>query len=88
MVGHLLIVTRLTRRKHWLDWFEHGREIPEATAYCAELGAEPYICLNIGTGSLREAAALSGRPKAPVASRPERPSALARRVGSRDQGKV
>jgi len=29
----------------------------EFLGYCAELGAEPYICLNMGTGSLREALA-------------------------------
>jgi alpha-N-arabinofuranosidase len=29
----------------------------EFLAYCAELGTEPYICLNIGTGSLTEALA-------------------------------
>jgi alpha-N-arabinofuranosidase len=27
----------------------------EYLAYCAELGAEPYICLNMGTGTLAEA---------------------------------
>ena len=27
----------------------------EYLAYCAELGAEPYICLNMGTGTLSEA---------------------------------
>ena len=27
----------------------------EFLAYCAELGASPYICLNMGTGSLSEA---------------------------------
>jgi len=27
----------------------------EFLAYCAELGAEPYICLNMGTGTLAEA---------------------------------
>ena len=26
-------------------------------AYCAELGTEPYICLNMGTGTLEEALA-------------------------------
>ena len=29
----------------------------EFLAYCAELGTEPYICLNMGTGSLEEALA-------------------------------
>jgi alpha-L-arabinofuranosidase len=29
----------------------------EFLSYCAELGAEPYICLNMGTGSLTEALA-------------------------------
>ncbi|MBO0774840.1 MAG: alpha-N-arabinofuranosidase [Actinobacteria bacterium] len=29
----------------------------EFLAYCAELGAEPYICLNMGTGTLAEALA-------------------------------
>lgn len=29
----------------------------EFLGYCAELGAEPYICLNMGTGSLSEALA-------------------------------
>jgi alpha-N-arabinofuranosidase len=29
----------------------------EYLAYCAELGAEPYICLNMGTGTLEEALA-------------------------------
>jgi alpha-N-arabinofuranosidase len=29
----------------------------EFLGYCAELGAEPYICLNMGTGSLEEALA-------------------------------
>ena len=29
----------------------------EFLAYCAELGAEPYICLNMGTGTLEEALA-------------------------------
>lgn len=29
----------------------------EFLAYCGELGAEPYICLNMGTGSLSEALA-------------------------------
>jgi alpha-N-arabinofuranosidase len=29
----------------------------EYLAYCAELGTEPYICLNMGTGSLEEALA-------------------------------
>jgi alpha-N-arabinofuranosidase len=29
----------------------------EFMAYCAELGTEPYICLNMGTGSLEEALA-------------------------------
>jgi alpha-L-arabinofuranosidase len=27
----------------------------EFLAYCSELGTEPYICLNMGTGTLREA---------------------------------
>jgi alpha-N-arabinofuranosidase len=29
----------------------------EFMAYCAELGTEPYVCLNMGTGSLEEALA-------------------------------
>ena len=29
----------------------------EYLAYCAELGTEPYICLNMGTGTLEEALA-------------------------------
>ena len=29
----------------------------EFLAYCAELGTEPYICLNMGTGTLKEALA-------------------------------
>src|ERR1700748_1259829 len=29
----------------------------EFLAYCAELGTEPYICLNMGTGTLAEALA-------------------------------
>src|SRR5215813_5754873 len=29
----------------------------EFMAYCAELGTEPYICLNMGTGTLEEALA-------------------------------
>jgi len=29
----------------------------EFVAYCRELGAEPYICLNMGTGTMDEAQA-------------------------------
>jgi alpha-N-arabinofuranosidase len=31
--------------------------VDEFMAYCAELGAEPFICLNMGTGTLEEALA-------------------------------
>ena len=44
----------------------------EYLAYCAELGTEPYICLNMGTGTLEEAPPRSGPSRRPAPATPAR----------------
>lgn len=39
----------------WHDEESNRFGTDEFLAYCAELGTEPYLCLNMGTGTLREA---------------------------------
>jgi alpha-N-arabinofuranosidase len=41
----------------------------EYLAYCAELGTEPYICLNMGTGTLEEALPARSRSGTPSPTR-------------------
>lgn len=49
---------RPRRRELAWDTVEPNRfGTDEFLAYCAELGAEPYLCLNMGTGTLDEACA-------------------------------
>lgn len=42
----------------WLAHFNHDVGVDEFLALCHKLQAEPYICVNIGTGTAVEAAAL------------------------------
>jgi alpha-N-arabinofuranosidase len=46
-------------RKYDVGWFkEESNQVgtDEFIGYCRKLGAEPYICVNLGTGSIEEAA--------------------------------
>ncbi len=43
------------RELAWGGIEPNGFGTDEFLAYCGEIGAEPYICLNMGTGTLREA---------------------------------
>ncbi|RKY66011.1 MAG: alpha-N-arabinofuranosidase [Candidatus Latescibacterota bacterium] len=47
---------RRVRRNIWWGGYElHEFGTDEFLGYCEEIGAEPYICLNLGTGTVREA---------------------------------
>jgi alpha-N-arabinofuranosidase len=42
----------------WLAYYNNDVGVDEFLALCRKLGAEPYVCVNVGTGSPDEAAAL------------------------------